>query len=274
MRQQPIKGISSGRWSDDTSLSLCLADGLCGGYDLNDIARKFLAWYEEGFWTPYGHAFDVGKTTLYAIVRLRRGIAPAEAGMDGPKDNGNGSLMRIAPLIPFAYGLEEKQQNRLITEVSSITHRHPRAILACIFYCKIAFRYLDCKDLKTAFTKTQEEMRQLLQQIPFREEAEHFERLLKLDYEGFKNLKDEEIRSFGYVMDTLEASLWSVFGHHNFEDSVLCAVNLGYDADTVGAITGALAGIIYGCEAIPKEWITALDRVEDIIALADRYDAM
>ena len=72
------------------------------------------------------------------------------------------------------------------------------------------------------------------------------------------------------MIDTLEASLWSVFNHDSFKDSVLCAVNLGYDADTVGAITGALAGIIYGHE----EWLNVLARKEDIIELANKLDSV
>jgi ADP-ribosyl-[dinitrogen reductase] hydrolase len=75
------------------------------------------------------------------------------------------------------------------------------------------------------------------------------------------------------VIDTLEASFWSIFNNNDFKDSVLCAVNLGYDADTVGAITGALAGIIYGHDSIPEEWLNVLARKEDIIELANKLDS-
>ena len=114
VQENPVKEMSRGMWSDDTSLSLCLADSLCGGYDLEDVAKRFIAWFQEGFWTPYGRAFDIGNTTRRSMAQLIRGIAPAEAGMNNSRDNGNGSLMRIAPLIPFTYGLVEEQQNRLI----------------------------------------------------------------------------------------------------------------------------------------------------------------
>ena len=112
----------SGIWSDDTSLSLCLADSLCFGYNLQDIASKFIEWLFEGLWTPNNKAFDIGRTTMWAISNLRNGIEPKFAGLDGEKDNGNGSLMRIAPLIPYIYGLVEEQQIQIISEVSSLTH--------------------------------------------------------------------------------------------------------------------------------------------------------
>ena len=263
----------SGIWSDDTSLSLCLADSLCSGYNLRDIASKFIEWLFEGLWTPNNKAFDIGITTMQAISNLRNRIEPKFAGLNGEKDNGNGSLMRIAPLIPYIYGLVEEQQIQIISEVSSLTHRHPRSILACIFLCKFAIQYLATKEIPTAFAYTQKEIKYLLTQEKFKNECSHFDRLVNLTYEQFRNIAKNDIKSTGYVIDTLEASLWSVFNHDSFKDSVLCAVNLGYDADTVGAITGALAGIIYGHDSIPEEWLNVLARKEDIIELANKLDS-
>lgn len=262
----------SGIWSDDTSLSLCLADSLCSGYNLQDIANKFIEWLFDGLWTPNNRAFDIGRTTMRAISNLRNGIEPKFAGLDRDRDNGNGSLMRIAPLIPYIYGLVEEQQIQIISEVSSLTHRHPRSILACIFLCKFCIQYLDIQDIPTAFTNTQKEIKYLLSQDDFKNELIQFDRLINLTYEQFRNIAENDIKSTGYVIDTLEASLWSIFNNDNFRDSVLCAVNLGHDADTVGAITGALAGIIYGYDSIPEEWLNVLARKEDIIELANRLE--
>ena len=89
-----------------------------------------------------------------------------------------------------------------------------------------------------------------------------------------KALPEQDVRSGGYVMETLEASLWCIFNHDNYRDSVLHAVNLGHDADTTGAVTGAVAGMLYGYASIPQEWVDALARKEDIIALADKLDAV
>lgn len=281
VRQDPVIGMGkcrtfespSGIWSDDTSLSLCLADSLCSGYNLQDVANKFIQWLFEGLWTPNNRAFDIGRTTMQAISNLRNGVEPEFAGLDRDRDNGNGSLMRISPLVPYIYGLIEEQQIQIISEVSSLTHRHPRSILACIFLCKFEMAYMDCQNLRTAFVNTQKGIKELLKQDEFRNEIGHFNRLVNYTYEQFRDIPEPDIKSTGYVIDTLEASLWSIFKHDNFKDSVLCAVNLGNDADTVGAVTGATAGIVYGHASIPKEWLEILARKNDIVQLAKKLDA-
>lgn len=122
--------VPAGTWSDDSSLSLCLAESLCNGYDLNNIANNFIKWMFEGYWTPFNKTFDIGNTTYSAIMNLRNGISPHLAGMDRERDNGNGSLMRILPLVPYTLKMEAETRFRIIGEVSSLTHRHPRSILA------------------------------------------------------------------------------------------------------------------------------------------------
>lgn len=276
VQKEPVTGMHPWHsvWSDDTSLSLCLADSLCGGYDLQDIGNKFVDWLYEGLWTPKGEAFDIGMTTDRVISRLANGYPPREAGMDRERDNGNGSLMRISPLVPAIRGFGREEQERRIAEVSSLTHRHPRSVLACIFLCGFELACMEGQALPEAFARTQRRVAELLETERFREEAPHFERLLHLDYASFKALPEQDVRSGGYVMETLEASLWCIFNHDNYRDSVLHAVNLGHDADTTGAVTGAVAGMLYGYASIPQEWVDALARKEDIIALADKLDAV
>lgn len=273
VRQKPVTGMAAtNKWSDDTSLSLCLADSLCNGYNLNDIAGKFISWLYEGLWTPDNSAFDIGRTTMQAIINLKKGTPPQLAGLNREIDNGNGSLMRILPLVPYLLGLDERQQTQTVSDVSALTHRHPRSILSCLFLCKFALQYLHCNNLQTAFENTQQEIRQLLAEEKFQNEEQHFQRLVRLSYEQFKTLPEAEIKSTGYVIDTLEAALWCIFNNGNFKDSLLCAVNLGHDADTVGAITGALAGIVYGHHTIPDEWLRTLPRKDDILELADKLE--
>lgn len=266
--------VPAGTWSDDSSLSLCLAESLCNGYDLNDIANKFIKWMFEGYWTPFNKAFDIGNTTYFAIVNLRNGISPHLAGMDRERDNGNGSLMRILPLVPYIINMEEEDRFRIIGEVSSLTHRHPRSILACIALCEFAIQYINSQSIEKAYQAIQQTILQLLKKEMFIEEDSLFKRLVGLSYEEFKNIELKDIRSTGYVIDTLEASLWCVFNTTNYKEAVLKAANLGDDTDTVGAITGGLAGIIYGYDTIPSEWLEVLARKDDIIELADKLDSI
>lgn len=272
MREYGTHNQPKGTWSDDSSLALCLAESLCNGYNLNDIADKFIRWYYDGYCTPYGRVFDVGITTARAISNLQSGIKPNLAGMDRERDNGNGSLMRILPLVPYILNMEEEDRFRIIGEVSSLTHRHPRSILACIALCEFAIQYINLQAVERAYQAMQQTILQLLKKEMFIEEDIPFERLIGLSYEEFKAIELKDIRSTGYVIDTLEASLWCVFNTTNYKDAVLKAVNLGDDTDTVGAITGGLAGIIYGYDTIPSEWLEVLVRKDGIIELADRLD--
>ena len=265
--------VPAGTWSDDSSLSLCLAESLCKGYDLSDIANNFVKWMFEGFWTPFNKAFDIGKTTYFAVVNLRNGVSPYLAGMDRERDNGNGSLMRILPLVPYILNMEVEERHKIIGEVSSLTHRHPRSILACIALCEFAIQYINQQSCEKAYQTMQQILLQLLKREIFIEEDVPFKRLVGLSYNEFKAIELKDIRSTGYVIDTLEASLWCIFNTSSFKDAVLKAVNLGDDTDTVGAITGALAGVIYGNDSIPSEWINVLARKDDIIELANRLDA-
>ena len=266
--------VPAGTWSDDSSLSLCLAESLCNGYDLNDISNNFIKWMFEGYWTPFNKAFDIGNTTYFAIVNLRNGISPHLAGMDRERDNGNGSLMRILPLVPYILNMKEEDRFRIIGEVSSLTHRHPRSILACIALCEFAIQYINLQSVEEAYQAMQQTILQLLKKEMFIEEDIPFKRLVSLSYEEFKAIELKDIRSTGYVIDTLEASLWCIFNTTSYKDAVLKAVNLGDDTDTVGAITGGLAGIIYGYDTIPSEWLEVLAKKDDIIELANKLDSI
>lgn len=94
-----------------------------------------------------------------------------------------------------------------------------------------------------------------------------FDLLLILIVNRQQKVDEDNIKSSGYVIDTLEASIWSILTTNNYKDAVLKAVNLGHDTDTTGAVTGGLAALIYGMDTIPTEWINALARKDDIINL-------
>lgn len=123
-----------GTWSDDSSLAFCLAESLCHGYDLADLARRFIDWREKAYWTAHGRVFDIGIATSQAIGRLRSGTLPTQAGGRSEEDNGNGSLMRILPLITYLAGKPIAERYRIVADASSLTHAHVRSMLSCFIY--------------------------------------------------------------------------------------------------------------------------------------------
>jgi len=104
----------------------------------------------------------------------------------------------------------------------------------------------------------------------YRRELPHFSAILQDNIAGYQ---EAEIQSSGYVVHTLEASLWCLLNYTSYAETVLAAVNLGEDTDTTGAVVGGLAGIYYGTDQIPKTWINRLARQEDIADLAHRLYA-
>lgn len=264
-------------FSDDTSLTLCLAEALTKDYNLTEIAYNFIAWYKEGYWSAHGKVFDIGIATRQAINKLAEDASSPElAGGSDEYSNGNGSLMRILPLV---FCIKDKPVNErweITKQVSSITHGHIRSVIACFYYLEFA-RYLVGVSVvkrtdefaKTIYNKLKNEISEFLKSINVNEkEISFFDRLLKND---IWNLPENEIGSSGYVLHTLEASFWCLFNFKSYKDCVLKAVNLGEDTDTTAAVAGGLAGLLYGTENIPVQWLKQLAKKELIIDLAERF---
>ena len=259
-----------GTFSDDSSMMFCLAESLCNGYNVNDIAEKFQMWMHEGYWTADGEVFDVGISTRKAINRLRVVKNPIEAGSTSESDNGNGSLMRILPLAIFTKDLSIDERCEIVKEVSSITHAHNRSVLACIYYIEFALNVLDAENLEEAYLNTNFWLKLFLEENEiYKNEFTYFERILS---GKLIDLKEDEIKSTGYVMDSLEASIWCLLHTSSYKDCVLKAVNLGHDTDTIACIAGGIAGIYYDAETIPTNWIEQLARVDDILHLAEQLE--
>ncbi len=261
-----------GTWSDDSSLTFCLAESLCDGYDLENIASKFKDWYNSRIWTPHGRVFDVGIATREAIYRISKGEQLLLCGGFDEEDNGNGSLMRILPLV--FYLKEEKDINIIhqkVKEVSSITHAHFRSVFSCFIYIVFALELINEKDKFEAYKQVRIKLEDFVKSREFNiKELQLFDRVLK---GTINELEEESIHSSGYVLHSLEASLWCLLNSNTYEETVLKAVNLGNDTDTTAAIAGGLAGLLYGYEAIPEEWINSLARKNDITNLCDRLNA-
>ncbi len=257
-----------GTWSDDGALLLCLAEALAAGGGPAEAGALFVRWVEDGHWAARGEVFDIGGTTDHALRRIARGIPAELAGPADEHSNGNGSLMRILPVaLRFAHAPAETLATEAMQH-SRVTHGHPRAQLCCALYCLVAARMLRGEDADAALAAAIGEFRPLLAAHPA--EEERFARVLA---PGFARTAREEITGSGYVLHTLEASLWCLLRHADYRAAVLAAVNLGGDTDTTGCVTGGLAGLREGEAAIPAEWLAALPQVAGVRALADQLAA-
>jgi len=283
LSENPVVGMGSfgtyslpaGTWSDDTSMTMCLAESLCKGLDYKDIMDNFLKWITTGAFTPFGKVFGVGNGTRRALEKYARGVPPLKCGGTAETDNGNGSLMRILPLVFYlesAYGLEKIQSEEAMTiihNVSSLTHAHSRSLIACGIYISVAAELLRLGDLAAAVeTGIGKAIQYYFKRAEFNEELKHYQRLSFLP--AFVNTPKSQINSSGYVVDTLEAAIWCLLNTKNYKDSVLMAVNLGGDTDTVAAVTGGLAGLYYGYNSIPKEWLAVIVKRDYIESLCNK----
>jgi len=271
MRGYGTYDLPAGTWSDDTSLTICLIEALIQGFDLNRIAHNFVRWAQEGWWTPYGEVFDIGIATADAVERLVAGISPEKSGGNEEYDNGNGSLMRILPLVFYVKNRPIAERFQHVQFVSSITHGHVRSVIACFYYVEFARQILDGSSARQAYNQLQLDLPTfLVSESIDMAEIEHFHRLFFTD---ISLLDSDAIQSSGYVVHTLEATIWCLLTTSSFSESVLKAVNLGDDADTTAAVTGGLAGLVYGADQIPAHWIQRLARKEDLLELIDRWVA-
>jgi len=281
LRRDPVTNMRSygtynqpaGTWSDDTSMTLCLLDSLSRGLNYNDIMTNFLKWFETGEYTPYGEVFDVGNATREAINRYKKGINPLNCGGKEEHDNGNGSLMRIFPVVFYLQSIYGKEITKnedamtIIHNVSSLTHAHKRCLIACGIYCSIANEILSNNNLSLSasiFTGIDKAFEYYSKHEEFVDELCYYKRI---NNKEFAITSIENIKSSGYVVDTLEAAIWCLLNTKNYKDCVLMAVNLGEDTDTVAVVAGGLAGIFYGYDTIPKEWLSVIvkgDYVENL----------
>lgn len=260
--------LPPGTWSDDSSLTFCLAEALTHDFSLNKIGQNFVKWYQENYWTPHGNVFDIGFATIQAITRLAQGEKPELAGGFDETENGNGSLMRILPLIFCILDKPIEERYNITKKVSSITHGHIRSVIACFYFLEFAKQIIEGKDKFEIYKNLQLEVSNHLQSLSINpNEIALFERLLKSD---IHNLDESQIQSSGYVLHTLEASIWCLLTTNNYKEAVLKAVNLGIDTDTTGAVTGGLAGLLYGFDDIPKKWVQQIARKKDIENLASK----
>ena len=270
MRGYGTFNLPEGSWTDDSSLTIALLESIrrVGEIDLDDIMGNFMKWLYDGEFTPYGESYDIGRGTMQAINRYKKNRKAKKCGGDEEWNNGNGSLMRIMPACLYCSVMEssgmysDRDAIDVIHSVGGLTHAHIRSNIACGLYFFMA-KYILFRE-----GSLQESILEGLTQgfafyesyLADKENLHYYDRLK--DLETFKSLPAEKIKSTGYVVDALEAAVWSLLTTGSFDQALLKAVNLGDDTDTVGAIAGGLAGLYYGYDSIPEEWLSAIKRRE------------
>ena len=262
--------LPAGTWSDDSSLTFCLTESLCSAYDTDHMGELFVKWYYQDYWTATGHVFDIGIGTRNALYKIKNGTKAELAGGREENDNGNGSLMRILPLVFANKDLPIEERFERTKQVSSITHGHIRAVMACFYYLEFALQLIEGKSKFDIYEDLQTTLPSVFNNTGIESaEIAHFDRLLKAN---IADLPLSEIKSGGYVIETIEACVWCLLTTDNYKAAVLKAVNLGHDTDTTAAVTGGLAGLLYGFDEIPKEWVKKIAKREEIEELGERFE--
>lgn len=264
--------VPAGSWSDDSSMTFALIDSINnkGIIDYEDIMKNFVDWVEKAKYTPTDEVFDIGRTCLRAIRKYATGTSPIEAGLTDINSNGNGSLMRILPLAFYIYYNkinDEKQIINLVNNISSLTHGHEISKLGCYIYIKYVLCILNGLNKTEAYNY----VRNLDYGSYSQDAIDVYKRLLQND---ISKLEIEDIKSSGYIVDTLEASIWMILNTNSYKESIIGAINLGNDTDTIGAITGSISGLIYGINQIPQKWINKLIKKEYIFELLNNFESL
>ncbi|MEA2584294.1 MAG: ADP-ribosyl-[dinitrogen reductase] hydrolase [Thermomicrobiales bacterium] len=244
--------LAPGEITDDTQMTLALARSLahCRHLDLDDLTARFLEWLNS-------NPKDVGGTTRSALRLLEEGVLWNEAGervANGGRAAGNGSVMRCAP-VALRYRGDGGALRRASLDTARMTHADPRCTWGAVAVNQAIATLLDggTKEVVTDAALAGIEHAEVCDCV-----------------RGAASRPREEVRSGGFVLDTIGAAFWCLLRHETLEETIVAAVGLGDDADTTGAVAGALAGACYGAEEIPSRWLQLLQPRAELEDLAAR----
>jgi len=263
-------GLAAGEWTDDTSMALALADSLSSvGWDLNDQADRYVAWYQKGRYSVNGRCFDIGGATVAGLRRYLCTGDAATAGGTAEHSAGNGSIMRLAPVPIFFADLYPDRVDELLRfghDSSLPTHRVSQATSACAYMALVLAALIGGESRQTVLDPGWPMLERLFATIDVHPEV-------RAVIDGGFRAEPPAIRGSGYVVRSLEAGLWALNRSDDFESAVLAAVNLGDDADTTGAVAGQFAGAHWGKSGIPADLLAGLAQYETIDATSERLIA-
>lgn len=247
--------LKPGEWTDDTAMAICLAQSLLhrDGFDATDQMNRYMNWWRWGYPSPTGECFDIGMTVQDALLRYSATGHPLSGSTD-PNSAGNGSLMRLAPVILAFYpNLAEVIKYARLS--SQTTHGAIEAVECCAVFAEIILNALNGADSKSTVLKITQDGLTSSAAISIAEAR-------------YLSKSRDQILGSGYCVASLEAALWCFATTDSFEAAILTAANLGDDADTTAAIAGQVAGAFYGVDNIPRHWLDQLFMSEDIDAMA------
>ncbi|MGB3412493.1 MAG: ADP-ribosylglycohydrolase family protein [Microthrixaceae bacterium] len=250
--------LKPGQWTDDTSMAMCLAESILDLHQLDpaDQLRRYVAWRNNGYWSSTGSCFDIGGTTTAALSRFERTGEVTDQVVD-QESAANGSLMRLAA-VPIRWHADPSEAAERSGESSRTTHPASRPVDSCRVYGAMIAALINGRPAEGVLADD------FWQFGPLDPRVEAVTR------GSWAGKEPPAIRGSGYVVDALEAAIWSVAGAADFRDAVLRAANLGDDADTTAAIAGQLAGARWGESGIPAQWRHRICNHERIAGIASR----
>ncbi|HEX2916765.1 MAG TPA: ADP-ribosylglycohydrolase family protein [Chloroflexia bacterium] len=247
-----------GEYTDDGQMMMCLLESLVAtnrdsqdgfspkGLNIEDLGRRFVAWLDSD-------PKDIGITTSSALRRLKSGIPAHLSGDYRPDSQANGAIMRCSPLAVLWHHPQYRSELLRDSLLSAYpTHRSPIAAGAVPVMTTLIAEFINGSDYEAALTAALRIA-----------EGDWHAILVKWDNEGRPHRGNS-----GWAVSTLLTALHCLHTTESFEAAVIKAVNGGNDADTVGAVTGALAGSFYGLDTIPDRWLKVLKDRQQMIELA------
>lgn len=266
--------IPSGAWSDDTSMTIAAMASIInhqGEIDYDDIMKQFLAWWDDGEYASLGFPFGLGRNISCALQRYREGVPALDCGGKGMMDNGNGALMRIFPFSMYCImnELTENDTIDVIRKAAGITHGHDINAMSCFIYTLFLDDCIRTRNPWKAYENSILYHTEYFSSM-FSEEAIRAHEPLVTKFQQ-STFNPDSIMESGYVVDSLMVAIYSILHTENYEDAIRMAVNFGYDTDTNAAITGSIAGAMYGQDQIPEKWLNQIKKKEYLMTLGRQF---
>lgn len=263
--------IPAGSWSDDTSLLIAGMDSIIknnGNINYDDVMNKYFKWWNNGEYISCDEPFGLGECVEIALNNYSLGKPTLECGSKDKSHNGNGSLMRIFPFSMYCIinNLNEKETCDIICNASKLTHGHEVSQMGCFIYTEFLKNIIETKNPKLSLENTTS-----IDYLKYfsRDTILSYKRLL---HPSFYKTPEEEINSSGYIVHTLESVIYSVLRGNNYEETVMTAINLGEDTDSIGGISGSIAGMLYGQKSIPQNWINKLKKKDYLEKMGNDFE--